>query len=213
MAKQKCVNLLSYCERIKDADMNELGRLTEQAKGDRTGAAFSKVCGLDPGTISRIINVRYTKRVSDDVVACIAVHAANKSPEFLREIIHAQGLLYPPADDLPEDKQIIKYAEYLEELDRIVQFHLRSKRQKKEDTDALDNHKSCDGKVKIVLSVPKEALGARITFKILEINDDEYGGDIVEESVVLSRGKLREARREYEILFAGEVMPNEVHTT
>ena len=116
MAKQKSMGLLGICKRVGDADMAKLGELTKRAKGSRTAAAFSAECGLDPGTISRIINVKYTKRVSDDVVAAIAVNAAGVDWRMFKEFLDAQGLVIPSAEGASATEVKRLYSECLEQL-------------------------------------------------------------------------------------------------
>ena len=127
MSKPKHVGLLSMCERVKPTDMEKIAELTAAAKGRRTAAAFAEACGVDAATISRILNVRLKKNLSDDVVAAIAVNAADSSGVFFRELLDAHGLAIPSAAGKTEAEQEQLYTDYLDQVRSSVDMARQTK--------------------------------------------------------------------------------------
>lgn len=116
MSRAKHVGLLGMCDRVGRTDMEKIAELTERAKGNRTSAAFADECGLNPGTISRILNAKFKKSLSDDVVAAIAVNAADASGALFKEFLDAQGLVIPSAVGAGPEETLKLYTEYLNQV-------------------------------------------------------------------------------------------------
>lgn len=116
MARAKHVGLLSMCDRVGRTDLERLADLTARAKGNRSSAAFADECGLNPATISRIINAKFKKNLSDDVVAAIAVNAENADGTLFKEFLDAQGLVIPAAVNATPEQSVKLYTEYLNQV-------------------------------------------------------------------------------------------------
>ena len=93
MSKQRQVGLLSMCERVAPTNMEKMAKLTALAKGNRTAAAFADACDVDAATISRILNAKLKKNLSDDVVAAIAANSVDQSAVFFQRLLDAHGQL------------------------------------------------------------------------------------------------------------------------
>ena len=127
MAKLKKMGLLGMCDRIGKTDIERLAELTKKAKGGRSAAAFADECGLNPGTISRLINAKFKKNVSDDVVASIAVNAAGRNGKMFKEFLDAQGLVIPAAVGASQAESDRLYEEYLEQVRTAVEMSRKTK--------------------------------------------------------------------------------------
>ena len=94
MPRKKRESLFPEYARIRYADMNVLGALTQRAIGpNRSLTEFAEACKLSPSTISRVINGKFTKYVSDGVVAAIAKNADPDSGVTLEDLLAANGQL------------------------------------------------------------------------------------------------------------------------
>lgn len=116
MSKPKRVGLLSMCKKVAPSDMNKIAALANRAKGDRTNAAFAEACGVNAATMSRIINAKFKKGVSDDIICAIAVNAVNSSTSFFRELLDAQGLVIPAAEEKSDEEKEKLYTEYFNQV-------------------------------------------------------------------------------------------------
>lgn len=115
------------CKRVSAADMNKVAELANRAKGDRTNAAFAEACGVNAATMSRILNAKFKKRLSDDVIAAIAVNSADSSVTFFRELLAAQGVAIPAAEGKDEKEQKQLYTEYLNQVRSAWQMSTRTR--------------------------------------------------------------------------------------
>lgn len=77
--------------RTKDADIKELSELVLAAKGDRSVAEFARACGVSTSTLTRIINQQTAGRISDFLLAQIALNAAPGSGVTIVKLLNAQG--------------------------------------------------------------------------------------------------------------------------
>ena len=127
MSKPKHVGLLSMCIRVAPTDMKRIAKLTEKAKGNRTNAAFAEICGVNAATISRIINAKFKKNLSDDVIAAIVVNAADSNAALFREFLDAHGLVIPSAEGKSESDQEQLYAEYLSQVRSALDMSRKTK--------------------------------------------------------------------------------------
>lgn len=116
MSKPKHIGLLSMCQRIAPTDMKKVAELANKAKGDRTNAAFAEACGVNAATMSRTLNAKFKKHLSDDVIAAIAVNSADSSVSFFRKLLTAQGLVIPAAEGQSESAQDKLYTDYLNQV-------------------------------------------------------------------------------------------------
>lgn len=132
VSKPKHVGLLNMCKRIGPTNMVKIAELTERAKGSRTTAAFAEVCGVNAGTMSRILNAKFRKNLSDDVIAAIAVNAANCNGRTFRELLEAHGLVIPAAEGLEDADQL--YTDYLNQVRSAVEMSHRTKTNQTETT-------------------------------------------------------------------------------
>lgn len=120
MSKPRHVGILNMCQRVGKTDMERIAALTAQAKGDRTSAAFAEVCGVNPGTMSRILNAKLKKNLSDDIIAAIVVNAANPSVSLFKSFLDAQGLSILAAEGKAAPEQDRIYSEYLNQVRAAV---------------------------------------------------------------------------------------------
>ena len=94
MPRKKSESLFPDYVRIRYADMDVLGALTQRAIGpNRSLTEFAEVCGLSPSTISRVVNGKFTKYISDGVIAAIAKNADPDSGVTLKDLLAANGML------------------------------------------------------------------------------------------------------------------------
>lgn len=94
MPRKKSESLFPDYVRIRYADMDVLGALTQRAIGpNRSLTEFAEACGLSPSTISRVVNGKFTKYISDGVVASIAKNADPASNVTLEDLLAANGQL------------------------------------------------------------------------------------------------------------------------
>ena len=116
MSKQRQVGLLSMCERVAPTNMEKMAKLTALAKGNRTAAAFADACDVDAATISRILNAKLKKNLSDDVVAAIAANSVDQSAIFFQKLLDAHGLVIPAAIGKPAQRQEELYSNFLSQV-------------------------------------------------------------------------------------------------
>ena len=127
MSKPKHVGLLSMCDRVAPTNMGKIATLTVQARGDRTNAAFAEACGVNPATISRIINAKFRKNLSDDVIAAIAVNAVTSTGSFFKQLLDAHGLVIPAAEGKSPAEQDQLYTEYLNQVRASLDMSRKTK--------------------------------------------------------------------------------------
>ena len=125
MSKPKHVGLLDMCKRIAPTNMERIAELTAKAKGNRTTAAFAEVCGVNAATMSRILNAKFKKNLSDDVIAAIAVNAAYSNGKTFKELLDAHGLVIPAAEGVDNADQL--YTDYLNQVRSAVEMSRKTK--------------------------------------------------------------------------------------
>ena len=116
MSKPKHVGILGMCTRVAPTNMQKIAELTEKARGNRTTAAFAEACGIHPATMSRILNAKFKKNLSDDVIAAIAVNSVNCTTATFRELLDAHGLMIPAAEGKSAAEQDRLYTDYLNQV-------------------------------------------------------------------------------------------------
>ena len=127
MSKPKHVGILSMCTRVAPTNMQKIAELTEKARGNRTTAAFAEACGIHPATMSRILNARFKKNLSDDVIAAIAVNSVNCTTAAFRELLDAHGLVIPAAEGKSAAEQDRLYTEYLNQVRSSLEMSHKTK--------------------------------------------------------------------------------------
>lgn len=79
--------------RVSEPNKDELARLVKNAKGpSRTMKEFGNLCGVDPSTLSRIVNKKNRGPSSDDLIRSIAEHADPDSGVTLDKLMAAHGM-------------------------------------------------------------------------------------------------------------------------
>lgn len=93
MAKPKSTGVFADYVRIKEPDKELLAELTVRAKGEhRTMAEFAEACGVNPSTLSRLVNMKNNTPNSDELIAAIAENADPESGVTLGMLLDAHGL-------------------------------------------------------------------------------------------------------------------------
>lgn len=93
MARVKSTNPFSDYIRVKDYDGQRLSELVVRAKGEnRSLNQFAKECGVNPSTMSRLINMKNNTPCSEDLIDAIAKNADPDSGITLEELLEAYGL-------------------------------------------------------------------------------------------------------------------------
>ena len=78
--------------RVRPPDKDKLAELVIRAKGaKRSMRQFAIECGIDPSTMSRIINKKISKARSDEVIISIAEHADEESGITIEMLMDAHG--------------------------------------------------------------------------------------------------------------------------
>ena len=73
-------------------DRMRIAKMLTNAKGpDRTMAEFATDCGVSPSTFSRILNLKMTRPLSDEMVLSILEHKWERSHIELEDLMHANG--------------------------------------------------------------------------------------------------------------------------
>lgn len=93
MPKVKTSDIFSDYVRVKKPDKQKLAELADRAKGGRSVNQFARECGVNPSTISRLINAEGTKPNSDDLIAAVAANADPDSSVTLEDMLDAHGLM------------------------------------------------------------------------------------------------------------------------
>ncbi len=78
--------------RVKQPDKDKLAELVIRSKGSkRSMRQFARECGIDPSTMSRIINKKISRASSDEVIISIAEHADEESGVTIEMLMDAHG--------------------------------------------------------------------------------------------------------------------------
>lgn len=105
MARVKSTNPFSDYIRVKECDDQRLSELAVKAKGkNRSLNQFAKDCGVNPSTMSRLINMKNNTPCSEDLIAAIAKNADADSGVSLDDLLEAYGLAAIEITEPPEDK-------------------------------------------------------------------------------------------------------------
>lgn len=79
--------------RVSEPNKDELAKLLLRAKGpSRTMKELANLCGVDPSTLSRIVNKMNRGPSSDDLIRSIAEHADPESGVTLDKLMAAHGM-------------------------------------------------------------------------------------------------------------------------
>lgn len=97
MPRRKKLDIFPGYTRVREPDKESLSRLVEMAKGDRSLNDFAKACGLNPSSLSRLINKKNIGASSDSVIAVIALNASPESGVTVEQLLAAHGL--EPVDE------------------------------------------------------------------------------------------------------------------
>lgn len=91
------------------ANFRSLADILYRSKGlNRSMGQFARDCGISPATFSRIVQGRYEKALSLDMLEKIVNHADPHAMITMKEALYANG--YIPAEDLtPKDISAINY--------------------------------------------------------------------------------------------------------
>lgn len=117
MARAKKSDILSELIRERDPDTEKLAQLVAKAKGDRTVSEFAAVCGVNPSTMSRLINGKNSTASSDELIVAIAMNADPRSGVRFQDLVNAHGMFILFEDDY-EDAYIAR--KYEDIFDGIV---------------------------------------------------------------------------------------------
>ena len=83
---------LSEYVRTRDPDRDKLSELVVKAKGPkRSMRKFAEEIGVNPSTLSRLVNQKTAGAVTDKLIAEIATHADPESGVTFEELIDAGG--------------------------------------------------------------------------------------------------------------------------
>lgn len=81
-----------YYVKTSEPDKDRLADLVIAARGNRTSQQFAIECGVNPSTLTRILNKQNKGSSKDDLIYAIAEHAAPESGVTLDELMHANGM-------------------------------------------------------------------------------------------------------------------------
>jgi len=81
-----------YYVKTSEPDKDRLAELVVAARGKRTSQQFAIECGVNPSTLTRILNKQNKGSSKDDLIYAIAEHAAPESGVTLDELMHANGM-------------------------------------------------------------------------------------------------------------------------
>lgn len=77
--------------KTREPDKDEFARLLEAARGERTMSAFATLCGVNPSTLTRILQKTNKGASSRALMEAIAYHAAPGSGVTFEAILEANG--------------------------------------------------------------------------------------------------------------------------
>ncbi|MCD8362729.1 MAG: hypothetical protein LUC98_07185 [Lachnospiraceae bacterium] len=92
MPRTRKENVFPNYIRVKDTDQEALAELTIKAKGGRSLSRFARDCGVNPSTLSRLVNQRNSGPCADKLIKAIADNAQSDSGVTLDMLLEAHGL-------------------------------------------------------------------------------------------------------------------------
>lgn len=112
--------VLSNYIRVRDPDKEALAELVIQAKGSkRSMRQFAAELGVNPSTLSRIINMQTVSANKDTLIADIAEHADPESGVTLEMLLEAHGMV-----EQGKDRVIESYSRFEKRCRMIIQDEL-----------------------------------------------------------------------------------------
>lgn len=113
MSRVKSTNPFPNYIRVKECDDQKLSALVVKAKGiNRSLNQFAKDCGVNPSTMSRLINMKNNTTCSEDLIAAIAKNADADSGVSLEDLLEAYGLAAIEITEPPENKKGYVFISY-----------------------------------------------------------------------------------------------------
>jgi len=100
--------------KVSAPDQDKLAELTLAAIGARTKQQFAMLCGVQPSTISRLINKSNKGASTEELIQAIAKNAAPESGVTLDALMKANGMV-------PESDLVITPVKTVRRFDRYVQ--------------------------------------------------------------------------------------------
>lgn len=125
MARAKKSDILSDFIREKDVDTERLAALVEKAKGNRSVTEFASVCGVNPSTMSRLINGKNNTASSDELIVAIAMNADPNSGVTFQQLVNAHGMFIIKEEYYQEEAMAERYDEIFQRI--IVEVELRKR--------------------------------------------------------------------------------------
>ncbi len=92
MPRTRKENVFPNYIRVKDTDQETLAELTIKAKGGRSLSKFARECGVNPSTLSRLVNQKNSGPCADTLIKAIADNAESDSGVTLDMLLEAHGL-------------------------------------------------------------------------------------------------------------------------
>ena len=92
MSRVKSTNPFPEYVRVSEPQKDKLAELVKQAKGKRTVTEFAIQCGVNPSTMSRLLNQKQSGTTTDDLIAAIALNAAPESGVTKEELLKANDM-------------------------------------------------------------------------------------------------------------------------
>lgn len=79
---------------VRTPDKQRIARITKRLIGEnRTGAEFAQTVGLSPSMVSRIINGKYQKPLTEDILIKLVSDCSEEQEDNLQALIRANGMI------------------------------------------------------------------------------------------------------------------------
>ena len=79
---------------VRTPDKQRIARITKRLIGEnRTGAEFAQAVGLSPSMVSRIINGKYQKPLTEDILIKLVSDCSEEQSDNLQMLIRANGMI------------------------------------------------------------------------------------------------------------------------
>ena len=79
---------------VRTPDKQRIARITKKLIGEnRTGAEFAQAVGLSPSMVSRIINGKYQKPLTEDILIKLVSDCSEEQDDNLQMLIRANGMI------------------------------------------------------------------------------------------------------------------------
>ena len=114
---------LNYMK-VSAPDQEKLAELTLAAIGARTKQQFAMLCGVQPSTISRLINKSNKGASTEDLIYAIAKNAAPDSGVTLEALMEANGMA--PAPDQIRGGSLKRMYAYYERINGMTMKHFEA---------------------------------------------------------------------------------------